>query len=185
MNDDLIHSIKTTAGTYRFAAACVILSILCIGATAYLWNDVSDLDDLRDQREKEGEAALQKLVSGPPLRQELDFVRDTTLRIDQNLVVEDNLAENLWYFYKIEEQSKARLRELRQLTSSQPDSDSRYKKIPYSIEVVGTYSQVSSFLRAIETGPHLANISGFSLKRRDPGGMMLSLNLGIDLLGKK
>ena len=185
MNDDLIHSIKTAASTHRFATVCVILSVLCAAATAYLWNDVGELDDLRGQREQEGEAALQKLVTGPPLRQELDFVRETTLRIEQNLVVEDNLAENLWYFYKIEEQSKARLRELRQLTSSQPDSDARYRKIPYSIEVVGTYSQVSTFLRAIESGPHLATISSLSLKRRDPGGIMLSMNLGLDLLGRK
>jgi hypothetical protein len=76
-----------------------------------------------------------------------------TRRIEDNLVVEDNLAENLWYFYKIEEQTKAHMLELRPLNTIISDSKALYRRIPFSLRVTGTYEQTAAFLYAIETGP--------------------------------
>jgi len=112
-------------------------------------------------------------------------VREYPRRIEDNLVVEDNLAENLWYFYKLEEQTKARLPELRQLNAPPPDTGSLYKRVPYLLKVTGTYVQVSAFLYALETGPRLANITSFGFRRREANGSMIALDLSIELLGKK
>jgi len=133
----------------------------------------------------DGTAALAKMVSGPPLRQELAAVREATLRIEDNLVVEDNLAENLWYFYKLEDLMKVKLADIHQLNPITPESGARYRRVPYALSVTGSYAHVASFLRALETGPHLANMTFFSFKRKEPMGSTITLELNLELLGAK
>src|ERR1700749_126334 len=97
------------------ASICGLLTLFFMASAFYLNALVDDLENQRAMREHEGEASLTKLVSGPPLRQELTLVRETTLRLESNLVIEENLAENLWYFYKIEDETHVRLKSLRQV----------------------------------------------------------------------
>ena len=42
-----------------------------------------------------------------------------------------------------------------------------------------------AYLIAIETGPRLANITAFSFTRRDKDGTGVTLELSLELLGKK
>ena len=167
---------------YPFAATCLFL-IIGSGAGAYVLSGYIDTHEAaRIERAKEGEAMLELLVSGSTQREELAAVREAARRIEDNLVIESNLAENHFYFYKFEEQSKARLPELHPLSSPLTDAASLYRRVPYSLRVSGTYEQVTAFLFAIETGPRLANITAFSFGRRAEG---VSLELSLELLGKK
>lgn len=171
---------------HPFCVVSTLLTVILAVASWFLWGKVSELEALHQVRSQEGENMMATLVSGPPLRQELASVREYTRRIESNLVIEDNLAENLWYFYKLEEQTKARLPELRQLNASLPESGALYKRVPYSLKVTGTYAQVSTFLHALETGPRLAHISSYSFRRRDAAGAaLIALDLSVELLGKK
>jgi hypothetical protein len=169
---------------YPFAATCIFL-ILASGAGAYfLWDDIDRQETARIERAKEGEAMLELLVGGSTQRQELDAVREITRRIDDNLIIEANLADNNWYFYKIEEQTKTRLLELHPQSSPTTDGTNLYRRVPYSLRVSGTYEQVSAYLLALETGPRLANITAFGFTRRDQSGGVV-LDLTLELLGKK
>lgn len=170
---------------YPYCVGCAVLVIALGGTSWYLWGRNQELEIARQERAKEGEAMLTLLVSGSTQRQELASAREVSRRIEDNLLIETNLAENLWYFYKLEEQTKARLPELHQLSSPQNDTSPLYKRIPFTLRVTGTYEQVAAFLLALETGPRLVNITSFSYARRDPGGNSLALDLAIELLGKK
>ena len=128
---------------------------------------------------------LALLVGGSTQRAELEVVRETTRRIEENLVVEANLAENLWYFYKLEEQTKARLPELHQLSSPTTDKSPLYRRVPYSLRIAGSYEQVAAFLLALETGPRLVKITGFNYARAEAVGSAMALDLNVELLGKK
>src|SRR5258708_11746554 len=97
---------------YPFAATCILLVILGGVGAYFLWDDIDTQEAARIDRAKEGDAMLELLVGGSMQRQELAAVREATRRIDDNLVIEANLADNNWYFYKFEEQTKARLLEL-------------------------------------------------------------------------
>ena len=128
---------------------------------------------------------LALLVGGSTQRAELETVRDATHRIEENLVVESNRAANLWYFYKLEEQTKARLPELHQINSPTTDKSPLYRRVPYTLRVTGLHEQVGTFLQGLETGPRLVKITGFNYARTDPTGATLALDLSIELLGKK
>ncbi len=184
MNPQLERAV-TFLRRYPYGAACTALTLALAGVAWYVSGENADLEVVRVDRAKEGEIALTTLIGGSTQRQELAAVREATRRIEDNLVIETNLAENAFYFYKFEEQTKARLPELHPLTSPAADTSALYRRVPYTLRVAGTYEQVSAFLFAIETGPRLANITAFSLSRRDAAGSGVGLDLSLELLGKK
>lgn len=177
--------LMTLVRRWPFCLVCVALT-LASGIGWWLLRDrITELHTVHAQRTKEGEAMLALLVSGSTQRAELEVVRETTRRIEENLVVEANLAENLWYFYKLEEQTKARLPELHQLSSPTTDKSPLYRRVPYSLRIAGNYEQVAAFLLALETGPRLVKITGFNYARAEALGSAMALDLNVELLGKK
>jgi Tfp pilus assembly protein PilO len=169
---------------YPYCTVCAVLTLVLAGVSWYLWGQIQVYEVARQEKTKEGEAMLALLVGGSTQRQELASAREAARRIDDNLLIEANLSDNYWYFFKLEEQTKARL-EVHQLSSPQNDTSPLYKRIPFTLRIIGTYDQVAAYVLALETGPRLVNITNFSLARRDPGGNSLALDLSIELLGKK
>jgi Tfp pilus assembly protein PilO len=164
---------------------CGIVVLVCGIFSWLIYGNMSGLELERNQLAQDGDLMVATLITGPSVRTELEVTREITRRLDDNLVVEENLAENLWYLYKIEQQTKAHLTELHQLNPLVPDSKSLYKRIAYSLTVTGTYEQTGAFLYAIETGPRLANITAVNFRRIETGGPALSLEINLELLGKK
>ncbi len=170
---------------WPLCVASAAITLACAIGVWFLRGQITDLQAVHAERSRDGEAMLATLVGGSTQRAELQSAREAARRIEENLVVEANLAENLWYFYKLEEQTKARLPELHQLNSPPGDKSPLYRRVPYTLRVSGTYLQVASFLLALETGPRLVKINGFNYSRADPTGSVMSLDLNLELLGKK
>jgi Tfp pilus assembly protein PilO len=170
---------------WPYCCGCVVVMLVSTGAAVWFHDRNGDLRTVHEQRTTEGEAMVALLVGGSTQRLELEAVKEAAKRIDDNLVIEANLAENLWYFYKIEEQTKAHLPELHQLTSPASDKSPLYRRIPYSLRLNGTYDQVASFLQALETGPRLARIVTFNFSRAGVVGSGVALDLTVELLGKR
>jgi Tfp pilus assembly protein PilO len=170
---------------WPYSVSCGLLTLLLVGGVVYLHFEIDRLESSLKSKSKEGEEMLDKLVSSSTLRQELTDIRQVTRRIEENLVVETNLAENLWYFYKLEDQTKAQLPELHQVSSPAADKSPHFRRVPYGLRVIGTYEHVAAFLLALETGPRLVKITTFSISRTDPSGASISLDLNVELLGKR
>lgn len=170
---------------WPYSVACGLLTVLLAGGAVYLHLEVNQLEARLRSKSEEGESMLAKLVGGSTLRQELTDIRLITRRIEENLVVETNLAANLWYFYKLEDQTKAQLPELHQVSSPVSDKSPHFRRVPYGLRVTGTFEHVHAFLLALETGPRLAKVTTFSISRTDPSGASVSLDLNVELLGKR
>jgi len=166
---------------YPFATACLFVAILCGAGSWWLWDRVKQLEVTHKERSKEGEAMLSLLVGGSTQRQELANLTEATRRMDENLVVESNLAQNYWYFFKLEEQTKAKLPELHQLNSPITDNSPLFRRVPYTLRVVGTFEQVYGFIAGIESGPRLAKITAFNFTR----GTSVVVDLNLEMLGRK
>lgn len=170
---------------WPYSATCGLLTVLLSGGAAYLHVEINRLDSTLKSKSEEGKTMLESLVGSSTLRQELAEIRQVTRRIEENLVVESNLAVNLWYFYKLEEQTKAQLPELHQVSSPASDKSPHFRRVPYGLRVTGTYEHVVAFLLGLETGPRLVKITTFSISRTDPSGASVSLDLNVELLGKR
>jgi Tfp pilus assembly protein PilO len=177
----------------RFLFAVVCTLVIATGGVAawLLSHDVDEQELVRQERAREGEAMLDLLVGGTAQRQELEVVREAARRIDDNLVLESDLAGNNWYFYKLEEQTRCRLLENRQQSAAGNEHSPLFKRIPWTLRLVGSYQQVAGYLLALETGPRLVRVTAFSLSRNSAGAgavaspNVLSMELSVELLGKK
>lgn len=168
-----------------FAVGCSVAIVVLLAGGWWLWHDLHTQEEILQNRTVQGDVELDTIAMSPLLREALAQTRTTVDRINRNLAVESNLADNLWYFYKLEEQTKARIRGLNQLATSGPGDEGRaeYKPIPYTMEVSGTFAQVMDFLQSLESGPRLVKVRGFTFRRGDtPGGVVLQLDLTV--LGK-
>ena len=170
---------------FPLAAAALALTLALAGAAWFLSEEVDEQERTRLDRVKEGEEMFKLLVGGSTQREELAAVRTANRRIEENLIDETNLADNNWYFYKFEEQTKVSLLELHPLNAPTTDASSLYKRVPYALRISGTYEQLAAYLLAIESGPRLANITAFAFSRRDKDSGKLVLELSVELLGKK
>lgn len=176
---------------FPFASLCVVVTIVFGVGAWFLSQDVDEQEQARQDRAKEGEAMLELLVGGTAQRQELAIAQEAARRIDENLVLEKETVENNWYFFKLEEQTKARLVENRSQSAAGNDNSTLFKRIPWTLRVNGTYEQITSFLLALETGPRLVAVTAFSISRNAAGAGSatdsgtLSMELNIEMLGKK
>jgi hypothetical protein len=193
-----IAAFVTLLRRYPWCAACALVGVLSGGSAWWLSGDLDDLDTPYADKGKEYEEMLKLTKGGRTQREELELVRDTTRRLDENLLIESNLAENNWYFYKFEEQTKAHLVELHQLNSPITDASPLFRRVPYTLRVEGGYEQVAGFLAALETGPRVAKVTGFTLSRQGPGkdaarggdsssdvAAAVVLDFTLEMLGKK
>lgn len=169
-----------------FAFGCSLAILLFLGAGWWLWHDLGNQEETLHVRTLQGEVELETIATSPLLREALNQTRATVARIERNLAIESNLAENLGYFYKLEEQTHARIRGLNQLTTSGPKEDDRavYKAIPYTMEVTGTHAQVMDFLQSLESGPRLVKVRSFNFRRVDAVTTNVLLQLDVIVLGK-
>jgi Tfp pilus assembly protein PilO len=165
MNNTFMTRFTTFLRRYLFGAVSIIVGVVCLIAAGYLWYERDELENRLRERTEEGQAMLATVMAGPILREELAAVRQATRRIDDNLVIETNLSENLWYFYKFEERTKIHLEDLHQLNIPAIDNDSPYKLVSYSLRGTGTYAQIMAFLQNVEAGPRLMILRSFSLTR--------------------
>ncbi len=185
---------------FPWCVGCALVTLVCGGGAIYLHTDIGSLAEPYAQRDREYKEMLDLTKGGQLQRQELDHATEITRRIEENLLIQDSLAENNWYFYKFEEQTKAHLSELHQLNSPGPDNSAGFRRVPYTLRVGGTYEQVAAFIQVLETGPRLLRVTAFSMSRSTGGGRdagragaasdapeaaVLTADLNIELLGKK
>ena len=183
------HEIPRLSSLFRrniFVTTCTILCALSLAGLWILSFDMHSQEIMARERSQEGAAMDSTLVTGPLIKQELARAQDIVHRIESNLVVEKNLADNLWYFYKIHPDSKEILTNLMALNSDPAPDDSEYKLVAFSLQLTGTYEQVASYLLQLETGPRLAQIKTFGFRRQGgPRSPVIILSLDVQILAKR
>ena len=168
-----------------FGTVCTILSLLLAAGLWVLRLDVHSLEIVNRERSQEGAAMDSTLVTGPLIKTELARAQDILQRIEGNLVIDKNLADNLWYFYKIHPDSKDILTNLRALNADPAADDSDYKVVPFSLQLTGTYEQVAGYLLQLETGPRLMLIKSFSFRRTGTRSRVLTLSVEVKVLARR
>jgi Tfp pilus assembly protein PilO len=186
MNRKLFAQISQLAQRYPFCATCIVLSVLLAAAGVWLQIDLNDLTALQQQRARDGDQMLISLARGSQLRSEQAVASAAAKRINENLVVEKNVPENFWYFYKIEQDTQTKLTELQQRPALIPDTGAptTYKRVPYSVRLTGSFRSAISFLQRLETGPRFGRVDAFAIQRQDPTTSNVALQLDLQLLGQ-
>jgi len=161
---------------------CLTVFVLLCIANYFLWKHYQAITAAHEEVRRNGEKMFSALSSHNRLVTELGTVDDAIKRIDQNLIAEGDLAENQGYFYQLETLSRVRLTQLTQLSSQPAGEGNPYKSVPFSLRTTGSFPQLISFLRELESGPRLLRIRTFDLGRGDARTKTVSLSLTVELL---
>lgn len=170
------------AREHAFVTVCLIIMLVCANVSVYFRQGNASDEFKLTQARNEGEATNRTMRAAPTLRTDALMIEAALKEIDASLVDEDNLSENLGYFYIIEDQTQARIGDLRQNTPPSLEGDGKYKTVPISISVTGTYEQAFDFLHKVETGARLIRIASFTINRRQPTGDAVTLSLELEML---
>jgi Tfp pilus assembly protein PilO len=170
---------------WPYSVTCAAVALVLGGASAYWW--FLHLPTLREsltRRTEETELTDSKMNGRAFLEQRLAEVKIKTAEIESDLVDADNLASNLGYFYRIEEETKTQLK-THQLDSPALEKAGEFRRVPYSLRVQGSFEQIASFIFMLETGKRMGRVTSFNLSRADAAAQVINLDLNVELLGKK
>jgi len=177
-----LRQLLALAREYLFVTVCLIIILTAGNVSLYFNRQNAELERIQTRLRNEGETANRTVASGPTLRADAQMIEAALKEIDASLVAEDNLAENLGYFYMIEDQTQARIGELRQNVSPPNETEGKYKTVPVTLTVKGTYAQAFDLLHKIETGSRLIKIASFTLYRSQPTGDAVTLAMDLNML---
>jgi hypothetical protein len=174
------------AADYAFVTLCVVVVLAAGTASYFLRQSIAELEQEHTFIRTEGESVLKTIAGATALRSDRELIGAAAREMNSNLITEENLADNLGYFYRIEEQSHARISELHQVPSSaaSASSASSTKTVQFTVNVTGTFGQVFSFLHQLEHGPRLMRITAFSFDRRASSGDSVVLELNLEMLAR-
>jgi Tfp pilus assembly protein PilO len=177
-----LRQLLALAREHLFATVCLLLTLLGLSLSLVLQQQNTEAEIVQNRLRLEGDSANRILSTAGTLRADSATIDSALKEIDASLVDEDNLAENLGYFYIIEDQTQARIGDLRQGTAQPPEGERKYKTVPISLSITGTYAQIFNFLHKIETGSRQIRISSFTLNRRQPTGDTVNLTMDLEML---
>lgn len=185
MNPEKLKALLAILRRHVFSVICSAVALAALVTAALWWLGLEDLRNEHDQKSEQTKKMYNLRKTGPVLKSELTSVREFTQKLEENLTDEDDRSGNDDYFRKLAARSRAQLRDLQQLNSPPLEEGALYKRVPFSLRVTGTYAQVQAFLHNVETGPRLANLTGFAMLRSPPTSADVSLEIDVELIGKK
>jgi Tfp pilus assembly protein PilO len=185
MNPEKLRGLVALLRRHLFSALCVGVTLAALATAGLWWLGIEDLRTEHELKSKQDAGIRNLLKTGPVLKIELAAVREFTQRLEANLTDEDERSDNDDYFRRMAARTRARLDDFQQLSSPPLEEGALYKRIPFSVRVVGSYAQALAFLHAVETGPRLANITALNILRFTPNSTDVALEIGLEVVGKK
>jgi len=177
-----LRQLLALAKEHVFVTVCLIAILVAGNVSLYFTRQNTELEVKQTRLRNDGDATNRTINTAAALRNDATLIESALKEIDASLVTEDALSENLGYFYIIEDQTHARIGEMRQNTPLPNESEGKYKTVPVSLTVKGSYAQAFDFLHRIETGSRLIKISSFTIHRSQPTGDMVTLALELNML---
>lgn len=166
-----------------FVSGCIAVILLSLIGIWWVTNQLSSYNTELSRVTDHGTETLGLVAMRNMLQNQLEIAQKAVQRTEENLVQEENLAENLWYFYSIESKTNTRLTELRQLDPFALSDGEFYQRVPYELSATGDFKGISEFLRQLEIGPRLVRIHEFTLRKENGDNEQLSLDLNLEMLG--
>lgn len=169
---------------YPFAVAGGFLTVFLAASNWFIFLDRAEVETNLESESKTGNEVLENVANSPLIRQQAVTIRAALAYLDANLIIPDDRAQNVGYFYSFEEKTGAKIGDLTQMMPGMVPEGAPYVGVPFSLRSTGEFRQNLALLHAIETGRHPAKVSRFTFLRREDGSDLIELSLNVVLLGK-
>ncbi len=162
---------------------CAVLSLILVVAVFVRSGELSDARTSLESASREGTRINDNIKNSLNIGEHLDSIRAITHDVDDRLVRPSELARNLQYFYRLEDETGVRIASLDQRAAA--GGDSVYLRVPYEMAVEGDFVNLVTFIHAVENGRHFARIRNFEIIRaRQTESTLLSMAINLELLGR-
>ncbi len=174
---------------HPLSTACVAIALVS-GAVLYLRADAIPASQAEfDERSNVAARMIDNVKNAPNLAEQTAEIQEHVKQLETRLMRASQLAVNLQYFYKLENDTGVKLVDARQDTPR--PTKSQYLPIPFSVTVQGSNDQVMKFLAQLQHGRHFCRIKSSvinSIGARGEGAATsgppeITLSLNLDLLG--
>ncbi len=173
------------------SVACGALALTLAVGIYFRSDRVPEGETLLDQKATLGERIDANLKNGVQLADQFAAINTARQQIESRLIHPDEIAKNLQFFYKLEEDTGTKLIDLRQnVMNGKAGAKGKGYYIPvgYSVTVRGDYIHLLDFLRRLESGQRFCRVQSATVgltgsTDRDRGND-LTITLGLDLLGQ-
>jgi hypothetical protein len=169
------------------SVGCGILALL-FGLVIYLRIDLlSDAAKLLEEKTAEGERLNANVNNAAQLPEQLAALTEARAEIEKRIIRNDDLAQNLQYFYRLEADTGIKILALRQnpLAPGELGAKNPSVGIGFTVSFQGPYLNVLEFLRRLESGTHYCRLTSASMAT--PGGNRtgpIAVSLSLELLGQ-
>jgi Tfp pilus assembly protein PilO len=173
------------ARRFPVTVVCGGLIVIFSAALYFRSSALAEAEALYQERLTEGQELLANVANGLHIEEHVNDLTEATATIEARLVRQAELARNLQYFYRIESETGVLIRDLRQGSPPplRPNTPRPiYVGIPYSVSVEGSFAQVLTFLRRLETGQSFYRTKALTCVPSERAGVVI-LTLNLELLG--
>ncbi|MEO7600309.1 MAG: hypothetical protein ABIV50_15350 [Opitutus sp.] len=161
---------------------CIGVAILS-GVGIYLVNGkIEETQTLLTQKSAEAERLAANVRDGAQLPEQVNALTAAGAKIQARMIKASQLANNLQYFYRLENESGVELLDVRQTTSGTKNAAGG---VGFAVSVKGDYPTLLGYLRRLEGGPNYCRIVSTSIAAPTPDRSgLLTLSLNLELLGQ-
>lgn len=174
------------------SVACGALS-LALALGIYFRSDrLPEAEQMLDQKATLADRLAANLQNGIQLAENYTAITAARQQIDARLVHPDELANNLRFFYKLEDETGIKLIDIRQNSVNGNRAAARakgsYISVSYGVAVRGSYARLLDFLHRLESNQRFCRVNSVSVNVG--GGSQaersgdLTLSLSIELLAQ-
>lgn len=177
---------------YPIAISTLVLAVV-LGL--YVWSGgdnkiqlARQLTDLQSQWER----MERNLRNATGLESQLEEMQELRAKMRTRMTRREEVALNLNYFYRLEQQSNVSISSINQLPASAGQQARHlptmadFDIIGYSMTIEGSFNDVLSFLQSIQQGEYFARIENVNFGRgRDQAGRAVSASIQVFILGAR
>ncbi|MBI5426509.1 MAG: hypothetical protein HZA32_20730 [Opitutae bacterium] len=155
------------------AFACGLLALLC-GVALYFRSDaVDEAQRLFEEKDKESQKIALNARHTTGLAEQVQEIQAGAKQLESRLVHAGDLANNLQFFYRLENETGVKLIDVRQNSLPTPKANAPktlFIPVSFSLTLQGSYAQVWAFIRRVETGPHFVRFDRLTVSKLEGAG---------------
>jgi hypothetical protein len=165
---------------------CALASIACVVGLYFRDSEIPEAEAELTQKTAQAERFALNIQHSAQLKEQAEIMTTAVKELDTRLVRPSQLGINTGYFYKVESDTGVKIVDLRQNTPSTGVAKSgknAFVPVAFAVTVQGTLPQVLDFLRQLENGAHYSRTITASCTANTAARGVITLALGLELLG--
>jgi hypothetical protein len=168
--------------------SCVLVSVI-IAVILYLRSGLlPEAEKVLSEKSQQGQLIQANLEDARQLIEQHAAIVAANQMIANRMIRVGQLAENMQYFYKLENDTGTKLTDPRQLAWAPPPKNApktSYTPVSFAITAQGNYAQIMDLLRRLENGEHYCRVNTCNIHpaSETQRGSALIITISLDLLG--